>query len=182
MQKKKGAEPAAAPAGKRGRGGGGRGAGRKRKAENTPGTDDPNAPKKVQATLTLGSLLGFRVPKDAEVINVEAAAAAADDDLTWQYTQHTGDDEEQLVDQQQRVGGRVQYDMDKDSVAIVLAKGPEIHYVDKDNESVEVDEKHENAARRERHGGQLKIQIEKDDELQEPEWVSGKSNVSWSVK
>ena len=85
-RKDKGAEPAAAPAGKRGCGGGGRGAGRKRKAENTPGTDDPNASKKVQATLTLGSLLGFRVPKDAEVIDVEAAAAAADDDLTWHST------------------------------------------------------------------------------------------------
>ena len=140
---KEAAAAADAPAAKQGRGGGGRGAGRKRSAVNTPGTDDPSAPKKVQATLSLGGLLGFRVPKNAEVINVEATTAAADGPtLTWQYVQHCGDDQEKLVDQKQLVGGRVQYDMDKDAVAIVLAKGPESYYVDKDNESVEVDENH----------------------------------------
>ena len=165
--------PAAAPAGKRGRGGGGRGGGRKRSFVNTPGTDDPSAPKKVQATLSLGGLLGFRVPKNAEVINVEAAAAAADGlTLTWQYVQHGGDDEETLSTQRQLVGGRVLYDIEKDAVAIVLAKGPESYYVDKDDESVEVDEKHVNAMKQERHGGQLKIQMEKDGERQEPQSIT----------
>ena len=79
--------PAAAPAGKRGRGGGGRGGGRKRSFVNTPGTDDPSAPKKVQATLSLGGLLGFRVPKNAEVINVEAAAASSL--RLWRVRRHT---------------------------------------------------------------------------------------------
>ena len=116
--KRKEAAPADAPD-KRGRGGGGRGQGCKRSAANTPGVDDPDAPKRSQAKLTLGSLLGFRVPKNSEVVNVEAAAAARDEPmLKWSYTRHEGGDDEEEIEQKARAHSRVQYDLAEDEGAV----------------------------------------------------------------
>jgi hypothetical protein len=183
--------PAAKP-----RGGAGRGQGRSVSEANRPGADDPSRPKKVQTTLstllgvsepnrpgadessrprntqaTLSSLLGVRLPKTIVAVDVELTANK-EPDLTWDYVEHAGSNDERFVKQRQRVRGRVQYDMDKEALAIVLAKGPEVYFVDKNDQEIEVQPTHENAAQRERHNGFLNIQVEKDGVLQAAQWVS----------
>jgi len=97
------------------------------------------------------------------VVDAGAAPAAPQDELIeWKYGRHDGGEDDSEVVQTQRIGGRVQYDMEKEALAIVLDKGPEIYYVDKNDQLVEVDATHDDAERRERNGGKLKIQIEID--------------------
>ena len=57
----------------------------------------------------------------------EAVGAEPADYIEWEYTRHDGGDVETMVKQRQpwrqRPRGRVQYDMLKDALAIVLEKG-----------------------------------------------------------
>ena len=160
--KGKGAAPAAAQPAPNSHGGWGRNAGRKRNPENTPGIDDPAAPPKIQKTMA--DLFGPRFAKKTTEPLVEL--------IEWKYVRHDGGEDDSEVVQKQRLGGRVQYDMEKEALAIVLDKGPEIYYVDKNDQLVEVDATHDDAERRERNGGMLKIQIEIDGALQTPVWVT----------
>ena len=70
--------------------------------------------------------------------------------MEWCYIRHDGDDQATAVPQQQRLGARVQYDMRGDSVATLLAKGPENYYVNSEASSEEVPSTHPNAEVRER--------------------------------
>ena len=58
--------------------------------------------------------------------------------------------------------------MDKQRLAVLIKKGPEVYYKDKENPVLEVEAAHPNAERAERHGGELLIQIEEDT----PVWVT----------
>jgi hypothetical protein len=181
MLKRKAPAEAAAPVGKRGRGGGGRGAGRKRQAglgaSTAPGKQAlfPGAPP---PKATVSALLGKRkVPEPSAAASTAAAAADGDDDdctepwITWQYTEHGGGSEETMVDQRQRVGGLVRYDMASTERAKLLAKGANrTYYVDEDQPSVEVDANHERAIiMEEKNGGKLKIHVEGEEHA---EWVT----------
>lgn len=170
MPKRKDAPPPEPGAGKKKNGGSGRGQGKKPKY--APGVDDPTLPPKVQ--LSMADLLGPRVAKKPEAPAVDAgatpAAANEESDIEWVYERHDGGEEDSDVPQKQRPGGRVRCDSEQEMLATVLAKGPEIYYVDKNNQEVEVDATHANAEQRERHGGMLKIQFEKDGMLQPPVW------------
>jgi hypothetical protein len=99
-------------------GGSGRGQGRKAKGVNTPGVDDPALPRKVQKTMA--DLLGARFAKKPAEPAVAGAVEPAQADnaptLEWDYVRHDGDEEDTMVPQQQRPGGRVQYDLEKDAL------------------------------------------------------------------
>ena len=172
-KRKAAAPPDAPPEGKKKNGGAGRGQGKKPK--NAPGVDDPALPPKVQ--LSMADLLGARFakkPTEAPAVDADAAPAATDDEdyIEWVYERHDGGEEDSEIPQKQRPRGRVCYDLEKDSLAIVLAKGPEIYYVDKNDQEVEVDATHENAERRERHGGMLNLQFQKDGLMEPPVWIT----------
>ena len=68
---------------------------------------------------------------------------------------HDGSDEDTLVPQQQRRNGRVQYDHPehRDELAALLAKGPETYYVNRNDQSKEVESTHAEALAQERNGG-----------------------------
>ena len=122
------------------------------------GVDAKDAPVRVQATL--GHLLGLRRPAvqapaaAADSGGGQAPAAAGDNEsekIQWDYDNGEGGADNALAPQAQRADGRVKYDLDKDALAILRKRGPEIYYVD---------------------ASKLLIQIEHEGKLGEPVWVN----------
>ena len=150
------AAPIGLGAPKQGRGGGGRGAGRKPQGVNTKGVDDPGGPKRKQ--IDLGDVFGGAFSKKNNISDLlgarKGAGAAGADVIEWDYDD--GEDDG-IILQKQAVGGRVQYDYEKDSLAVLHRKGPEVYYVNKDNGLEEVQATHAKAERAERHAGKLLI-------------------------
>ena len=147
------AAPDGAGAPKVGRGGGGRGAGRKRKAENRPGVDAAEAPKRKQQDL--GDLFGEPFKKKntlGDLLGARKDAGAGEGLIKWDYVQHDGGDKDRSIPQRQKPQGRVQYDMEKEALARLIRKGPEVYYINEDNALEEVEETHPKAKRAERNG------------------------------
>ena len=90
--------PDGAGAPKVGRGGGGRGAGRKRKAENRPGVDAAEAPKRKQQDL--GDLFGEPFKKKntlGDLLGARKDAGAGEGLIKWDYVQHDGGDKDRSM-------------------------------------------------------------------------------------
>ena len=142
------------PAPKVPRGGGGRGAGRKATPVNAKGVDAPGAPKRTQ--MDLGDVFGPAFKKKnaiGDLLGARRGAGAGDDGelIGWDYCQHDGGEEDSQIHQRQRPQGRVQWDFEKEALARLIKKGPEMYYVDEENELEEVEETHPKAKRAERH-------------------------------
>ena len=167
MCKRKAAEEPVQPTparGGRGRGGS-RGGGRPAAQRGLGADRGPN----VQTSLA--ELLGSRAKPAGQAASPPAAAGGSgdaleprDDDITWEFLRHHGDDKETKVPCRQRPGGPVVYEMEKDKPAVVLAKGErdqkETYYVSAEDSDEEVDADEEGARERERDvGGKLKIRL-----------------------
>ena len=142
--------------GGRGRGGGGRGAGRHKGNGLGAGT-----PTGMQADVA--SLLGARRSPD-EVQQPQAEPTGVL--VRWKYNRHDGGVEDTLVDQEQRVGGKVVYKLfAAGRPATLLAKGTaeDKYWVDDDDKEKEVPQEHERARERNR-SGELQIKLDGDDE------------------
>ena len=155
------------------RGGNRPGAGKKVKDANAPGFDSAAAPKRTQ--LDLADLLGQRFAKKPKQPQETAAEAGESIDwIEWEFLRHDGGKDDTLVQQRQARGGSVFYET-LEAHATVLKKGPEVYFVDKDDNQMDVEADHERAEQRERNCGKLLILLEKDDEStqpMEPQWVT----------
>ena len=80
--------------------------------------------------------------------------------IQWEYTQHQGGEDELIITQRQKTGGRVQWGFEKDTLFRLKKKGPEVFYVNEDDVDQEVPFVHPKAKRAERNGGKLLIQSE----------------------
>ena len=145
-----------------GRGGSGRGAGRKSSKNNGLGAGTPTGTQ-----VDLASLLGAKRSPD----EMQPQAEPTGELVKWKYNRHDGGSEDTLVDQEQRVGGKVVYKLFATGrPATLLAKGTEEdkYWVDDEDTETEVPQEHERARERNR-GGELQIKLDGDDE---PTWVT----------
>ena len=144
-----------------GRGGAGRGQGRKAPTKGL----GCNAALAVQASLS--DLLGPRRLPAEEQVDQEATGEL----IRWKYNRHDGGDKETLVDQEQRINGKIMYRLfSMGRPGVLLAKGTQEdkYWVDEEDNEKEVPQDHERA--REFHrGGKLKIRL---DGGQEEMWVT----------
>jgi hypothetical protein len=97
-KRKADAAPDGAGAPKVGRGGGGRGGGRKRKAENMPGVDAADAPKRRQ--IDLGDVFGQAFKKKntiGDLLGARKGAGGGVDVIEWDYVRHDGGEEDSSI-------------------------------------------------------------------------------------
>ena len=119
-----------------GRGGSGRGAGRKSSKNNGLGAGTPTGTQ-----VDLASLLGAKRSPDEMQPQAEPTGVL----VKWKYNRHDGGSEDTLVDQEQRVGGKVVYKLFATGrPATLLAKGTEedTYWVDDEDTETEVPQEH----------------------------------------
>ena len=118
---------------------GGRGAGGAGRGQGRHASPKFVGPVMRQRQPTLGDLLGERFKR------TPGPATAADDDIqetmvSWNYEVKDDDGNHvAYLHQEQRIGGLVEYAMEKEKRTTLLAKGCEDYYVNKDDAEEKVD-------------------------------------------